>query len=107
MQAWDVMSMDVTPHQPEVLTSTDEGRAIVIHLPAGDDLADHEVHERAWVMVARGRVHARDGAGGTTEAIGGTLLTFAPQERRELRALEDSQILMLLTPWPAADRVTG
>jgi quercetin dioxygenase-like cupin family protein len=107
MQAWDVMAMDVTAHHPEVLTSTAEGRAIVVHLPAGDDLGEHEVHERAWVIVTRGRVRARDGDGATMEAIGGTLLAFAPHERRELRAIEDSQLLMLLTPWPAADRVLG
>lgn len=107
MQVWDVMAMDVAPHHPEVLASTDEGRAIVISLRSGEELGEHEVHERAWVMVTRGRVEARNGAGGRIEAIGGMLLAFDPHERRELRALEDAQLLMLLTPWPAGDRVMG
>lgn len=107
MQAWDVMAMAVAPQHPEVLTSTHEGRAIVVALRSGEELREHEVHERAWVMVTRGRVRARDHEGGTAELAEGTLCSFAPHERRELHALEDAQLLMLLTPWPADDRAMG
>ena len=107
MKAWDVMAMEVAPHRPEVLVSTDEGRAIVIALRSGEELGDHEVHERAWVLVTRGRVEARNGDGGVAQAVPGTLFAFEPRERRELRAVEDSQLLMLLTPWPGADRNMG
>jgi len=107
MKAWDVMAMDVAPHRPEVLASTDEGRAIVVSLPSGEELGDHEVHERAWVVVTRGRVEAIAEDGGRAEAVPGTLFEFAPHERRTLRALEDSQLLMLLTPWPGSDRKMG
>jgi len=34
------------------------------------------------------------------QCVGGTILSFAPGERRSLRALEPSRILMLLSPWP-------
>lgn len=105
MQVWDVMALEVEPHHPEILASTDEGRAIVVALRSGESLQEHEVHERTWLMVTRGRVEARNADGGSLEAVTGTLLAFDPRERRELRALEDSQILMLLTPWPAKDRV--
>lgn len=105
MQVWDVMALEVEPHHPEVLTTTDEGRAIVVALRSGESLQEHEVHERTWLMVTRGRVQARDADGGSLEALPGTLLAFDPRERRELRAVEDSQLLMLLTPWPAPDRV--
>ena len=107
MNAWDVMAMEVAPHRPEVLASTVEGRAIVVSLPSGEELGDHEVHERAWVVVTRGRVEALGENGGSGQAVPGTLFAFAPHERRTLRALEDSQLLMLLTPWPAADRKMG
>ena len=107
MKVWDVMAMDVAPHRPEVLASTDEGRAIVISLPSGEELGEHEVHERAWVVVTRGRVEAVAEDGGRGQAVPGTLFEFAPHERRTLRALEDSQLLMLLTPWPGSDRKMG
>ena len=107
MKAWDVMAMDVAPHRPEVLASTDEGRAIVISLPSGEELGEHEVHERAWVVVTRGRVEAVAADGGRGQAVPGTLFEFAPHERHTLRALEDSQVLLLLTPWPGADRKMG
>lgn len=107
MKAWDVMAMDVAPHRPEVLVSTEEGRAIVVSLRSGEELGEHEVHERAWVVVTRGRVEAVAEDGGRGQAVPGTLFEFAPHERRTLRALEDSQVLMLLTPWPGADRNMG
>jgi quercetin dioxygenase-like cupin family protein len=107
MKAWDVMAMEVAPHRPEVLASTDEGRAIVVSLRSGEELGDHEVHERAWVVVTRGRVEAVAEDGGRGQAVPGTLFGFAPHERRTLRALEDSQLLMLLTPWPGPDRNMG
>ena len=43
------------PHQPSVLRSDDETRVIAINLPAGELLQEHQVHERAWLVVADGR----------------------------------------------------
>ena len=62
MQTWDTRSIDVEPHHPQVLHSGDEGRTIVINLPAGEELQDHQVHERAWILVVDGR--GRDRGGG-------------------------------------------
>ena len=56
MDTWDVASLDVEPHQPAVLRSDDETRVIAINLPAGEQLQEHQVHERAWVVVAAGEV---------------------------------------------------
>ena len=36
MKTWDLASLDVEPHKPEVLDSEEEGRAIVLQLPAGE-----------------------------------------------------------------------
>ena len=98
MQTWDLNEIDVQPQQPQVLDSEQEGRAIVINLPAGQRLQDHQVHERAWLFVASGQIEV-DGpetvSGGT-----GLLAIFDPNERREVRAVEDSRILLLLSPWP-------
>jgi redox-sensitive bicupin YhaK (pirin superfamily) len=99
MDTWDISSLDVQPHQPKVLDSEAEGRAIVIQLPAGERLQEHQVHERAWLAVISGQIEIAQGndsvAGGP-----GLLAIFDPNERREVRATEDARLLLLLGPWP-------
>lgn len=99
MQHWDLRSIDVQPHQPEVLHSQEEGRTIAIHLPAGEELQEHEVHERAWLIVVDGEVELSSGDG---EVSGGPglLAVFDPHERHEVRARSDARLLLLLAPWP-------
>jgi quercetin dioxygenase-like cupin family protein len=85
-----------------VLVSTDEGRAILIELPAGERLGEHQVHERGWLLVVAGRIEAT-GPGGQSAAGGvGLLVEFDPNERHEVAANEDSRLLLLLSPWPGA-----
>jgi quercetin dioxygenase-like cupin family protein len=99
MQTWDIATLDVQPHAPEVLRSDDETRVIAINLPAGEGLNEHQVHERAWVMVAAGEVEFEQGS--DTAAGGpGFLVHFEPKERHEVRARSDSRLIMLLSPWP-------
>lgn len=100
MQTWDLSSLDVKPRQPEVIESDDEGRAIVIELPGGENLQEHQVHESAWLLVVSGRVELEDSDGKVVEAGPGTLAAFDPNERREVRATEDARLLLLLFPWP-------
>jgi quercetin dioxygenase-like cupin family protein len=101
MQTWDLKTTPVEPHKPEVLQSDEgEGRSILIHLPAGEVLQEHEVHERAYVVIADGAVELVDAAGATTPAGPGFLAVFEPQERHEVRATEDARILLVLAPWP-------
>ena len=61
MDTWDIASLDVQPHQPEVLRSDDETRVIAINLPAGEALEEHQVHERAWLVVASGEIEVEQG----------------------------------------------
>jgi quercetin dioxygenase-like cupin family protein len=104
MDTWDLSTLDVKPRQPEVLRSDDGGaRAIAINLPAGDQLQDHEVHEHAWLHVHSGCVEVRHDAG-TEQGNAGFLAYFAPHERHEVRATEDSRLLLVLAPWPGAGR---
>jgi len=99
MRTWTPDALDVEPSRPRILSSGDAGRAIAIDLPAGEALADHQVHEQAWVVVIAGEVELE--ADGTTVAGGvGTLAEFAPGERHEVRARTDARLLLLLTPWP-------
>jgi redox-sensitive bicupin YhaK (pirin superfamily) len=81
MQSWDLQTLEVQPHQPEVLESEQEGRLIAIELPAGEMLQEHQVHERAWLVVVRGKVEVLDADGGSLDAGPGTLAAFDPNER--------------------------
>ncbi|HEY7077815.1 MAG TPA: cupin domain-containing protein [Solirubrobacteraceae bacterium] len=99
MDTWDIASLDVLPRQPEVLRSDNETRAIAINLPEGDLLQDHQVHERAWLMVATGEVEIEQGGRSVTGGAG-YLVHFEPNERHEVRATSDARLVLLLSPWP-------
>jgi quercetin dioxygenase-like cupin family protein len=99
MQTWDIASLDVEPHFPQVLRSDDETRAIVILLPGGEELQEHQVHERTYLLVADGEVeisqHDEIVTGGP-----GLLAHFEPGERRTVSALSDARLVLVLAPWP-------
>ncbi len=100
MEHWDLRSLDVEPHRPVVLhSSRGEARSIAIHLPAGESLQDHEVHERAYLVVIDGEVEVFDDAGSVT-CSAGSAVTFAPQERHAVKAASDARLLLVLAPWP-------
>jgi quercetin dioxygenase-like cupin family protein len=99
MQTWDIASLDVKAHQPEVLRSDPETRAIAINLPAGEQLQEHQVHERAWLVVAAGEVEVEED--GQVVAGGpGFVAHFEPRVRHEVRATSDARLLLFLAPWP-------
>jgi quercetin dioxygenase-like cupin family protein len=99
MDTWDVASLEVQPRRPEVLRSDDEGRVIAINLPAGERLQEHQVHERAWLVVAEGQIEVEQG-GQTVTGGRGFLAHFEPAERHEVRATSDARLILLLSPWP-------
>jgi quercetin dioxygenase-like cupin family protein len=99
MDSWDIASLDVEPHQPRVLRSDDETRAIAINLPAGELLQEHQVHERAYLIVAEGEVEVEH-SGETSTGGAGFIAHFEPNERREVRAKADARIVLILAPWP-------
>lgn len=100
MENWDLATHDVEPHAPKVLHSDGEGRAILINLPAGEQLQEHQVHERAWLNVVGGKIRIVEPDGNSIDGGAGLLAIFDPNERREITAVEDSRILLLLAPWP-------
>lgn len=103
MRTWDLRTIDVEPHKPEILQSDrGEGRSIAIHLPAGERLQEHEVHERTYLVVVDGRVELTDADGDATPGGAGLLAVFEPHERHEVRAVEDARLLLVLAPWPGA-----
>jgi quercetin dioxygenase-like cupin family protein len=100
MQHWDLRSLDVEPHHPKILHSArGEARSIAIHLPAGEALQEHEVHERAYLVVVDGEVEVSDG-GGSVPGSAGFIAVFDPHERHTVRATSDARLLLVLAPWP-------
>ena len=102
MDNWPLKDLKLQPHAPQILATTDDARAIALMIPAGESLQDHQVHERAWVVVIDGEVEIETGTGDPVKGSGGLLLAFAPNERHALHARSDARILLLLTPWPGA-----
>jgi quercetin dioxygenase-like cupin family protein len=99
MQAWDIRTLALEPHHPPVLRSDEETRAIAILLPAGEELQEHQVHERAYMFVVDGEVEI-DHSEETIKGGSGLLAHFEPNERRTVKALSDSRIVLVLAPWP-------
>ena len=99
METWDVRSFEIEAHHPVVLRSDDETRAIGIHLPAGEELQEHQVHERTYLIVVDGEISiSQDGE--SVSGGAGLLAHFAPNERRTIRAVSDARLLLVLAPWP-------
>ena len=100
MDHWDLQSLDVEAHRPQILHSTrGEARSIAIHLSAGERLQDHEVHERAHLVVIDGEVEVEAGDAAVSGGPG-FLAVFDPHERHEVRATADARLLLVLAPWP-------
>lgn len=105
MRIWEAGESGAAPHAPRILESHEEFRLVAVQLPAGEDLGDHETHEGAVAVVARGRVRVEGAAGvGGQEVSRGGVVSFAPGERRAITAVDDSDLVMMFAPWPAEDR---
>ena len=100
MESWKIDELDVDRHHPKVLSSDEEGRAIVLELPAGEKLGEHQVHERAWLFVVSGAIEISEPGGDSVTGGAGLLAAFDPNERHEVAATEDSRLLLVLSPWP-------
>jgi quercetin dioxygenase-like cupin family protein len=100
MEHWDLTTIDAEAHHPQVLTSErGAARSILLRLPAGEALQDHEVHERAHLVVLDGEIEI-EGEAGRVQGGVGLFAVFEPQERHEVRASTDARLLLILAPWP-------
>lgn len=100
MQSWDLRTVEAEPSQPQILASGDDARTIVLNLPAGEELQEHEVHERARVLVVEGEADVTTPDGISVSASAGHLFEFDPGERHTVAARSDTRLLLILTPWP-------
>jgi quercetin dioxygenase-like cupin family protein len=100
MQSWNLKSIDTESHAPRILASAEDARTIVLDLPAGEELQEHEVHERARIVVVGGEVEVGTPGGEAVSAAAGHLFEFDPGERHTIAARSDARLLLILTPWP-------
>jgi quercetin dioxygenase-like cupin family protein len=100
VEVWRLDAETVEPRAPRILHSDDEAnRVILLALPAGERLSEHQVHEHALVWVLEGEVVVR--AGGRDERLRAQgLVHFEPAERHEVEAISDARLLLCLSPWP-------
>ena len=100
MQSWNLKAVEAEPHQPQILASAGDARTVLLSLPAGEELQEHEVHERARVVVIDGEVEVTTPDSERVEAASGHLFDFAPGERHTVLARSDARLLLVLSPWP-------
>jgi quercetin dioxygenase-like cupin family protein len=99
MQSWDMRSLEIEPHHPQVLRSDDETRVIAVSLPGGEELQEHQVHERTYLLVAEGEIEIAQN-GDIVRGGAGLVSHFDPGERRTVRAVSDARLVLVLSPWP-------
>ncbi len=100
MEVWELDRLPVEAHRPEVIRSDeDANRVIVLQLPAGESLQEHQVHEHALVFVLEGE--AQISAGGDSRVLASpALVHFVPGERHAVEANTDCRLVLCLAPWP-------
>jgi quercetin dioxygenase-like cupin family protein len=108
VQSWNLLELE-TPggtRSPIVLHSTDEARAVLIRIDPGQELGDHQVHERAYFIVVEGQVRIESGTD-SLEAAAGTLVRFEERERRRVSSAGGAHLLLILAPWPGPGHYRG
>ena len=100
VELWNLDSEPVAARAPRVLRSDeDANRVILLALPAGERLDEHQVHEHALVIVLDGEIAVRVGDG-ERRAVAHAMLHFEPAERHSVQAVSDARLLLCLAPWP-------
>ena len=100
MDTWKLNSEPVEAHSPRVLQSDgDANRVILLLLPEGERLQEHQVHEHALVVVLEGQLRVT-AADHEEDLSAPALVHFAPAERHEVLALSECRMLICLAPWP-------
>ena len=100
MKSWHGLGLDLKPRLPEILSSNEDARAVVLDLAEGEGLHEHEIHERAWLIVLAGEIEVSTAAGERAAGGVGLVIELSPRERHEVLAGANARLLMLLTPWP-------
>jgi quercetin dioxygenase-like cupin family protein len=107
MRVWHLHEIEMPrgTRDPVVLDSGDS-RVLLIGLEPGQELGEHQVRERAWVVVVDGAIEVST-ADEALDAPAGTLLEFDPTERRTVKSEGGARLLILLSPWPGPGHYPG
>jgi quercetin dioxygenase-like cupin family protein len=98
---WDLRRLDVAPHRPVILHSArGQARSVALTVPAGELLREHQVHERAHLIVVDGEIEVSRGPDDAVTGGAGFFAVFDPGERHTVRATTDARLLLVLAPWP-------
>jgi quercetin dioxygenase-like cupin family protein len=108
VQSWNLLALEMPDgsRDPIVLHSTEEARTVLIALLPGQELGDHQVKERAYLVVVDGEVEV-EAAGDRVAAGAGTLFRFDENERHSVSSAGGARILLFLAPWPGAGHYRG
>src|SRR3954467_11408871 len=108
MQTWNLLDIDAPGGSvpPARLAPQEGARAVLVSLQTGQELGDHQVKERAWLVVVDGVVRI-DSDNGIVDAGPGPLGTSAPDERPSVSAPTGARLLLLLAPWPGEGHYRG
>lgn len=108
MQSWNLTEIEAPGGtiDPTVLTTDDGARAIALRLEPGQELRDHQVRERAWMVVVEGSAEIRRGDD-VVAGPAGTLVTFDPGERHAISSESGARLLLILAPWPGPGHFPG
>jgi quercetin dioxygenase-like cupin family protein len=108
VQSWNLREIEAEggSRSPVVLDSDEAARAVLIVLEPGQSLGDHQVKERAFVVVVDGSVQV-ESEGERSDAEAGTLFKFEPDERRAVSSAGGARILLFLAPWPGEGHYRG
>lgn len=100
MKSWDLKAVEGEPREPQILSTANDARTILLRLLQGEELQEHQVHENARIVVVKGEVEVKTPDGESASARDGHLFEFAPGERHTVSASADTTLLLLLSPWP-------
>lgn len=100
MESFDITTLDVEPHRPRVLHSASEARAIAIALPGGEEMQEHQTHEAAFLHVVQGEIEIEQDGREAARGGPGLFACFEANERRRIRAVSDTRLVLILGPWP-------
>jgi quercetin dioxygenase-like cupin family protein len=100
MRSWDLTGVEARPHEPQILSDASDARVVLLRLPAGEELQEHEVHEKARLFVVAGELEVETPDGERVAGRAGMLFEFEPGERRSVSASSDARLLLVLSPWP-------
>ena len=72
---------------------------ILLALPAGEELQEHQVREHALLFLLEGALAVSAGDE-NADVSAPALVRFDPTERHEVRATADARLVLCLSPWP-------